>query len=75
MHLTDGQMKVELIMQGIKQMCVEIEYGKDYDAFDLRWGYCEFSYEKPYVVLSVLWDSGNVSRFMFSSLSIVKSNA
>jgi len=73
LHLTDNETNVDLIMSNLKKLDIDIEYGKESNTFDVRWGYCEFSYKKPNVILSVLWDSGHTWQFEFSSLSIMKS--
>lgn len=75
LQLTDGTTNVELVMSGISRMCMEMEYEKEHDFFDVRWGYCEFSYRKPNVTLSVLFDSGHIWEFEFLSLKINKSRA
>ena len=74
LQVTDGATNVELIMQGMNKMCVEMEYWQE-TGFDVRWGYCEFSYRKPYVVLSILWESGHVWELEFTALTIVQYEA
>lgn len=74
LQLTDGVTNVELVMSDVKKISMEVAYGKENDAFDIHWGYCEFAYHKPNVVLSVLCDSGHTWQFAFSSLSINTSN-
>ena len=74
LQLSDGVKNVELIMRGINKMSMEMAYEQE-TGFDVRWGYSEFSYNKPYVELSVLWDNGHVWQIEISSLSIVESNA
>lgn len=75
LQLTDNDIHVELIMSDIKKMNIDVEYRKESNAFDVRWGYCEFSYKKPKIVLSILCDSGHIWQFEFLSLAIVKTNA
>ena len=74
LQLTDGVTNVELVMSGVSRMGMEMEYGKENDFFDVRWGYCEFSYYKPNVTLSVLFDSGHTWEFTFLSLAINRSH-
>lgn len=73
LQLADGATNVELVMLGVNKMCMEMEYWQE-NCFDVCWGYSEFFYKKPYVELSILWDSGHVWQFEFASLSIIKSN-
>lgn len=73
LQLTDGMTEVELVLSGITQMSIEIEHFKGKDFNDLHWGYCEFVFEKPYIILSILFDSGQIWKFEFTSLVINKS--
>lgn len=74
LQLTDGVTNVELVMSGVSRMGMEMEYEKENDFFDVRWGYCEFSYHKPNVTMSVLFDSGHIWEFTFLSLAVNKSH-
>ena len=72
LKLSDGTSSVELVMLNIKKVNFDITYGEETNAFDVRWGYCEFSYSSPYVTMAVLFDNGHVCQFSFSSLIIKK---